>query len=208
MTAADTLLSLAALWFVAVLTPGPNMMLFTAIALNSSRAAIVAAAGGILVATGCWGLAGLFGLLWLFETFPWLMLGVKLLGGAYLVWKGFQIVRANLRRGTPGSAPPPRPATPPARAFLAGLLTNLGNPKSLVFVTSLFAVTHLAEKPLAVGFAGVGIMVAMSASYYLAFGLVLRLTPFGRTDSRLRRALGAAVGAVMMAFGARMAFER
>lgn len=208
MSTADTLLSLAAFWLVAVLTPGPNMMLFTAIGLSSPRSAIVAAGAGIVLGTLAWGVAGLFGLLWFFQTFPALALAVKLAGAAYLVWKGFQIVRANLRRSGLEGVAPPRRATTPRRAFAAGLLTNLGNPKSLVFVTSLFAVTHLAEKPLAVGLGGVAIMVAMSAVYYIAFGLMLRLTPFAQKDSALRRAVGICVGALMMVFGGRMAFER
>ncbi len=208
MTTADTFLSLATLWLVATLTPGPNMMLFTAISLSSSRAAVIAAAGGILLGTLAWGLAGLFGLLWLFETFPPLALGVKLMGGAYLVWKGFQILRGSLSRARTDVEATPRLATPPRRAFVAGLLTNLGNPKSLVFVTSLFAVTHLAEKPIGIGLTGVAIMVAMSTVYYTTFGLALRLTPFARGTSPLKRVVGAAVGAIMMVFGARMAFER
>jgi threonine/homoserine/homoserine lactone efflux protein len=208
MSTSDTLLSLVTLWFVAILTPGPNMMLFTAISLSSSRAAMAAAATGIVTATAAWGCAGLFGLLWLFETFPPLALAVKLAGGAYLIFKGFQILRGSLRRRTEeGIAPPPR-ATPPRRAFIAGLLSGLGNPKSLVFVTSLFAVTHLAEKSLDVGLIGVAIMVAMSSTYYTVFGLMLRLTPLARGDGLPKRAIGVAVGATMMLFGARMAIER
>jgi threonine/homoserine/homoserine lactone efflux protein len=208
MSTADTFLSLAALWLVAIVTPGPNMMLFAAISMSSSRTAVVAAALGILVGTAAWGSAGLFGLLWLFETFPPLAMAVKIAGGAYLVWKGFQILRGSFRRTRTDVAVPPPQETPPRRAFVIGLLTNLANPKSLVFVTSLFAVTHLAEKPLAVGLTGVAIMVGMSATYYTVLGLVLRLTPFARKESRLKRLFVACIGAIMMVFGGRLALER
>ena len=43
----DTLLSLAALWLVAVLTPGPNMQFFSGMALSSSVRALAAAGAGI-----------------------------------------------------------------------------------------------------------------------------------------------------------------
>lgn len=208
MSTADTLLTLAALWLVAILTPGPNMMLFAAISMSSSRLALISVAAGVLVGTAVWGAAGLFGLLWLFEHFPPLALAVKLAGGAYLAWKGCQILRSSLRRRDAALDVPKPIATSPRKAFVVGLLTTLSNPKSLVFVTSLFAVTHLAEKPLSIGLTGVGIMVAMSATYYTTFGLILRLTPFAREDTRLRRVMVAIVGAVMMVFGARLAFER
>ncbi|GGE29378.1 threonine efflux protein [Agaricicola taiwanensis] len=208
MTTADTLLSLAALWLVAVITPGPNMMLFAAISMSSSRAAVVMAALGIIIGTAVWGAAGLFGLLWLFETFPPLASAVKIAGGAYLAWKGFQIMRGSLRPAGNAADLPRRMEISPRRAFVVGLLTNLANPKSLVFVTSLFAVTHLAEKPLAIGLTGVGIMVALSATYYTTFGVLLRLTPFAQRESPLKRVVVAVVGAIMMVFGGRLAFER
>lgn len=208
MSSADTFLSLAALWLVAIVTPGPNMMLFAAISMSSSRAAVISAALGIIMGTLAWGLSGLFGLLWLFETFPPLAVAVKIAGGAYLAWKGFQILRGSFRSPKADEDMPKRIETSPRKAFVVGLLTNLANPKSLVFVTSLFAVTHIAEKPLAVGLTGVGIMVAMSATYYTVLGLVLRLTPFARRETRLKRVFVACVGTIMMVFGGRLAFER
>jgi threonine/homoserine/homoserine lactone efflux protein len=96
----------------------------------------------------------------------------------------------------------------PMKAFSLAVATNLSNPKSLVFVTSLFAVTHLAEAPLAVGLAGVAIMTAMSTGYYCLYGLLLRLTPVARREGRLKRAVGVLIGAALMGFGVRMALER
>ena len=207
MSAADTLLALAAFWALAVLTPGPNMMLFTAIALASPPLAVLAGGAGIVLGTALWGMAGLFGLLWFFQAFPTLGLAVKLVGALYLGWMGLSLVRRSLARVSEGLSAERKPMTP-RRAFVVSLLTNLSNPKSLVFVTSLFAVTRLAEAPLATGLAGVAIMVAMSATYYVALGLLLAYSPLSRGDGRLKRAIGVIVGALMMAFGARMALER
>jgi threonine/homoserine/homoserine lactone efflux protein len=208
MDAAETLLSLALLWLIAVATPGPNVLFFTTVALSSPKRTLIGAGAGILLGTAAWGLAGLFGLLWLFELFPALAVAVKVLGGAYLAWIGFRILYESLRR--PGAAAAPREAAPlsPGKAFALALATNLSNPKSLLFVTSLFAVTHLAEAPLAVGLTGVAIMTAMSTAYYCLYGLILKLTPVGRGEGRWRRAVGVLVGAAMMAFGARMALDR
>jgi threonine/homoserine/homoserine lactone efflux protein len=208
MGAADTLLSLAALWAIAVLSPGPNMLFFTGVALSSSRRALLGAGLGILIGTALWGLAGLFGLLWLFELFPTLALVVKVLGGLYLAFIGFKLVRGSLRPSAPASLAQRAGALSMRKAFSLGLATNLSNPKSLVFVTSLLAVTHLAEAPIAVGLAGVALMSLISACYYCLFGLALKLTPLPRSDGRLKRAIGVAVGAAMMAFGARMTLDR
>ena len=66
----DVLWSFAALWAIAVITPGPNMLFFSSVALSSPRRALAAAGTGIVIGTAAWGIAGLFGLLWLFEMFP------------------------------------------------------------------------------------------------------------------------------------------
>jgi threonine/homoserine/homoserine lactone efflux protein len=204
----ETLLTLAALWLVAIVTPGPNMLFFSAVALSSSARALWAAGAGIMLGTALWGLAGLLGLFWLLEALPGLALAVKLVGGAYIAFIGLRLLLASLRRG--GPADEPRSAAPvsPGKAFAVGLATNLSNPKSLLFVTSLFAVTRLAEAPLAVGLAGVALMTAMSTVAYLLFGFALRRLPRRERPGLLARATGALIGALMMAFGARIAFER
>lgn len=207
MAPADTLLALAGLWLIAVITPGPNMILFMAVGLSSPTSSVVATAAAILLGTLCWGLAGLFGLFWLFELFPAAAAAVKVAGGLYLAWMGLGLIRRNV-------APPPETVREPTamltprRAFLTGLATALGNPKSLVFVSSLFAVTRLAEQPLTIGFAGVAIMVAMSMLYYVTLGIALRTLPFARRPGAAGRLLAIGTGVVMMAYGGKMAWER
>ncbi len=207
MTPADTLLALAGLWLIAVITPGPNMILFMAIGLSSPTASVVATAAAILIGTACWGLAGLFGLFWLFELFPAAAVAVKVAGGLYLAWMGLGLIRRNLA-APPETARAPAAMLTPRRAFLTGLATALGNPKSLVFVSSLFAVTRLAEQPLSIGLAGVGIMVALSTLYYVTLGFALRTLPFARRPGRAGRALAMGTGLVMIAYGGTMAWER
>jgi threonine/homoserine/homoserine lactone efflux protein len=184
----------------------PEHAVLQSVALSSPRRALAAAGAG---STAAWGLAGLLGLLWLFETFPALAVAVKLLGGLYLAWIGFRIVRASLT-GSAAEETPVRNAAPLTawRAFSLGLAINLSNPKSLVFVTSIFAVTQLAEAPLPVGLLGVAIMVAMSVTYYTVCGFILTATRFAHGEGRLKRLVGLLVGAAMMVFGARMAWDR
>lgn len=206
--AAHTLLTLALIWAAMMPSPGPNILFFAATVMSSPRPAVVAAGIGILIGTCAWGLAGLFGLFWLFEAFPVVGLAVKVMGGAYLVYLGFRILRANWRHKPAGQGRPAAPRARPLsmrRAFILGLLTNLSNPKSLIFVTSLFAVTHIAEQPLPVGLAGVAIMVAISGLFYLLLGAVLAFMPRSG-ESRAGRILSLAIGVLMMAFGARLGF--
>ena len=207
MSVSDVYLALVAIWVLALLTPGPNVLLVAGLALNSGRAAAFVAAG-VLLGTLIWGLAGLFGLFWLLEQLPEVAIAVKLVGGAYLGYFGLRIIWQNWRAGGDlVEATEPR-ELPPLRAFGVGLATSIGNPKSLMFVGSLFAVSHLAEQPIEVGLGGVALMLLISTTYYVTFGTVLtRLGNAGR-QSRLARAAGVSIGIAMVAFGARMAFAR
>lgn len=207
MSISDVYLALVAIWVLALLTPGPNVLLVAGLALSSGRAAAFASAG-VLLGTLVWGLAGLFGLFWLLEQLPELATAVKLIGGAYLAYFGFRIALQNWRSGGDVlKAVAPRELSP-LRAFAVGFATSIGNPKTLMFVGSLFAVSHLAEQSLAVGLGGVALMLTISTIYYTTFGTVLaRLGNVGR-QSRLARAAGISIGLAMIAFGARMALTR
>jgi threonine/homoserine/homoserine lactone efflux protein len=208
MSPLDSLLSVVAIWFIALMTPGPNMLFFTGVALSSSRRSLAAAGCGIVLGTAFWGLSGLFGLLWLFEVFPVLGVAVKIAGGAYLAFIGFKILRAGLAPEDHSRNIPKTGPLTVCKAFWLGLATHLSNPKSLVFVTSLQAATQLAHAPLWLGLTSVLIMCLMSGSYYVLYGGLLSFTPITKGSSRLKRFASLGVGAMMMLFGSKMALGK
>ena len=159
----------AAFWFVAVLTPGPNVLLFTWLAMSKPRAVALAAVAGIQTAMLIWAVCGLFGLAWFIERLPGTFHAVQVLGGLYLVWRGTLLARSAWAGG-PGTLRTMRPAGDftPRSAYRAGFLTNMSNPKTLAFVASLFATTSVIHAPLWIGLIGVALMIAMSTSYYMA----------------------------------------
>jgi threonine/homoserine/homoserine lactone efflux protein len=209
VSATESLLAVAAVWLVAVITPGPNALYFTAVALSSSARATVAAGAGVVFGTLLWGAAGLLGLMWLLDRFPAVAFVLKFAGAAYLAWIGLGLLRkALVGAASPeeGSRPDSRPITA-RRAFITALLTNLGNPKTLVFVSSLFAVSRLAEQPALTGVAGVALMAAMSTLYYTCFGTLLRRTARSGALDRTPagRLVQGAVAVMMIAFGGKLA---
>lgn len=112
-----------------VLAPGPDIILSIARGLSQGRlAAMLSGLGagtGILVHS----LAATFGLALLIQTSATAFLAVKLVGAAYLIWLG---AKALLSRNLVSFAPTARR---PLRAiYLAGLMSNLLNPKIGLFV--------------------------------------------------------------------------
>ena len=200
------LLSVAGIWTLAVVTPGPNFVLAVQTALGQSRPAALWNVLGIVCGTVIWGLCGFFGIALLFRTAPWLHAALKLLGGGYLIYLGLKLVRQR-------SHPPPDttatkvPSTATA-AWRAGLLTNLANPKTAAFVTSLFAASLPAAAPLGLGLTSVALMVALSTTWYAA---VACLFSTGRLTALYRHGrlwIDRSAGLIFIAFGTRLALDR
>ncbi|WP_415401920.1 LysE family translocator [Tateyamaria sp. SN3-11] len=108
------------------LTPGADMMFCLGQGLRSGPRAAWAASGGI--ALGAFihmALAGL-GLGALVATVPVAFEVIRWVGVAYLLWLAVQTLRI------PHAADVPM--QPPRRAFRAGLIVNLTNPKVILFV--------------------------------------------------------------------------
>lgn len=188
-----------------VMSPGPNFVAVTHRSVTSHRAESLALVGGIVCVNALWATAALFGLGVLFSLFPWLFWSVKLLGAAYLVWFGVQLLR---RSGVPLPAKTslPSPSTC-ARAFRDGIVTNLSNPKSMVFYASVFS----AAVPAGASTGTLTVMVLMVALIALLWygGVALALSS-GRAARLYRKAkptIERTCGVFLIAFGLRQALS-
>ena len=90
-----------------------------------------------------WTLLALLGLDGIFRLFPWLYVALKTLGAGYLIYIAVSTWR---HAGQPVSAAE-APAT--RRAFLSGVLVNLGNPKSVFFAAAVLVVIFPPDMSLA-----------------------------------------------------------
>jgi threonine/homoserine/homoserine lactone efflux protein len=95
------LLSLALLWSVAVITPGPNFFTTAQLAAGCSRRHGLFAALGVASGTVLWGLAGGLGIKSLFSAAPALFVVFKVAGGCYLIYLGLKQFK---RKPAPGTA--------------------------------------------------------------------------------------------------------
>ncbi len=200
-----SVVTFALLWMVAVVTPGPNVLLITGTALDASRRVALCTVAGVLVGTVGWGLAGFFGVGLLFSAAPWVYVGLKIVGGAYIVYLGLLLL---LRKDAPAAETLAVGRHSGWRAFRRGLMTQLSNPKSGAFVTTIFAATMPREAPLAAGLTAIAVMVAISGSFYGLWIWGLGLGAIRTRYLRARRAIERVTGALFMAFGVNIAISR
>ena len=111
---------------VAIASPGAALVMATHTSVSKGRAAGIAAGAGLGLMAAIWTMMALLGLVVIFELFPMLYIGAKILGGAYLMYLAYKAWRY-------ASAPVDTRSPAVRHAFRQGFLVNLLNPKSLLF---------------------------------------------------------------------------
>jgi threonine/homoserine/homoserine lactone efflux protein len=201
------LISLALLWTVAVVTPGPNFFNTAQLAASCSRRHGVVASAGVATGTILWGLAGGLGIKSLFTAAPMLYLAFKIIGGCYLIYLGLKL----FKRSAPAMGQSRLPDGPRRSLFSAwrlGLLGNLSNPKAALFVATIFASTMPpSPSPMLLTLAVI-IMATLSFSWYSSVALVFSSARMADLYSRSRKWLDRFAGSCYMLFGVHLVANR
>ncbi len=197
----EILATLFAAQVVIALAPGPNTLIVIHAATRDRRLGLAAAAGvwpvGLLFA----GL-GLSGLGTLLAAWPHLAEAMRFACAGYLLWLGF----GSIRRSFADPAAMPVPAAPVdfAAAFRAGFFTNLTNPKSIAYWTSIFAATGASDLPLTAQALAVVAMPSISFLWYAVLCLLVASPPVAAVVDRSRGLLDRIAGGIMILFGVRL----
>lgn len=199
------LLSLALLWTVAVVTPGPNFFNIAQLAASQSRRHGVVAALGVATGTVLWGLAGGLGIKTLFSVAPALYLGFKIAGGCYLIYLGLKQFK---RKAAIAPGEPAATHQTCLSVYVRGLLGNMTNPKSALFVTTIFATAMPAHvSPLLLALA-VLTMATLSFSWYCSVALFFASRRVAGVYERSRQWLDRLAGGCYLLFGAHLVANR
>ncbi|MHC8317002.1 LysE family translocator [Pseudomonas sp. LB3P31] len=120
---------------VVYLLPGPDMILLLQTGARQGKPAALATAIGLGIARACHVALAALGLAALFKAAPWTFDAVRLAGAAYLLWIGIQCLRTTMLPNLSDTGPIQGPRW--REAIQRGLLTNLLNPKALLFCSVL-----------------------------------------------------------------------
>lgn len=199
------LVALIAVYLPALALPGPNFIAVTRASLDVSRRHGVATALG--VASGSTLQASLaaasVGLL-LAHAGP-VQRVVALLGSAYLL----HLARAMWRqaRAAPAAVGSRSGIGSLAASYRSGLLTNLTNPKALVFFSTIFAALLGPGSPNAVRLAAVVTICLCSTSWHLGLATLFTHPAVQRGYARARPALLRVTSVLIGGFGLRLAWS-
>jgi threonine/homoserine/homoserine lactone efflux protein len=206
----DHLAAFLAVSAVLIVTPGPDMALVARNVLRGGRRSGIATSGGVAVGLALWTLAASIGLAALLRASEPAFVALKAVGSAYLLYLGARSLWEAIRaRGERPASRNGRSAPPLAVSLRQGLISNLGNPKIAVFFTSFLPQFAPGRAPSVATLFTLGLLFcALTLAWLVAYSaLVARAGDLIRR-TRVRRALDAATGVILLGLGARLALER
>lgn len=195
------------IWLAAVVSPGPNFLVVSRLALSRSRRSAVGATFGIAAGSLIYAALTLFGLSVLVLRFVWLGDTIRVVGGAYLVWLGIQAWRArpdDMQSSATGAAQD-RPSL--LHGLRVGFLTEITNPKGIAFFLGLFAAAVPAATPF---WAKLSVLAAggvIEVAWYTAVSFALSSGLVRAGYQRVKRTVDRVLGTLLIALGVRIALD-
>ncbi|OCP00575.1 MULTISPECIES: LysE family transporter [unclassified Ensifer] len=196
------LLAVITITILAVISPGPDFAMVTRNSLLLSRRAGILTALGIGAGVCVHVAYTLLGVGLVIQQSILLFGVLKLIGAAYLIWLGMRMLCAKPAGVVPSAE---IAALSDLGALRMGFLTNALNPKTTVFVVSLFMQVVEPTTALSVQI-GYGVFIA--AAHVIWFALVAVFFSSGTMRLRLldlRHWIDRAFGTLLVGFGALLA---
>ena len=199
------LLAVMAITLLAVISPGPDFAMVSRNSLLSSRRTGVLTAIGIATGVCVHVTYTLLGVGLLIQQSLWLFNLIKLSGAAYLIFLGIKMLRAKpVLDGEVASQPP----LSSLGALRSGFLTNVLNPKTTIFIVSLFMQVVQPGTSLGVQL-GYGVFIVLAHGAWFGAVALFFSTPAVRARLlAVRHWIDRVFGALLVGFGALLAFSQ
>ena len=188
---------------LAVASPGPDFAMVVRQSLAFGRGAGLWTAAGIGSGIVVHVADGLFGLNGLTQRYPQSLLVLGVAGALFLLWMGAQAVRARPLPDADEQLPPAQPGDA-AKFFGIGVLTNVLNPKAVLFFVALF--TAVVTGPVSTALKVIlGAWIPLATFGWFAFVATMLGNPVTRRKLRhVAHWIDRAMGVVLLALGAGM----
>lgn len=201
-------LTVALVHLIALMSPGPDFFFVSQTAASRSRREAMMGVVGISLGIVVWAGVALMGLHLILQKMAWLHQIIMVGGGMYLCWMGWQLLRsARAQQAQPAAEA--QVALPKAgRSFIRGFLTNLSNPKAVIYFGSVFSL--FVGDSVGAG-ARWGLFLLIVAETFVWFSLVavvFALPAMCRGYQRLAKWIDGVTGVLFTGFGLHLIFTR
>lgn len=167
----DTLMTIAGVVLLGSASPGPNFIIVSSNSLYSRSNGLWAALG-VSAGSLSWAFLGVSGIAFMLNKFQWLDQVFSLLGGMYLIYMGFNIVRT-LNSNSISESRNTECSKEKWKAFKSGYLVNMANPKTIIFVSSFFIAIIPTSAPMVISYLAVLVAGITSFFWYSSVAFIL-----------------------------------
>ena len=210
-----TWLTLLSAWIVAVASPGPDFLAVMRTSATSGRRKGLFVAAGVTTGIALWVVLALTGLAVVFAQYEAAYKVVRYLGAAFLIGYGLRILWS-LRRSsnndddeTPAAnaaaASAPLATRSVWKAYRIGLVTNVANPKALVFFGALLASIVPHGSPLLAQLEVFATIVGVAFAWFASLARIASGERVANGYRRAARRIDGAVGGVFTVIGVSLA---
>ncbi|CFQ66273.1 threonine efflux system [Yersinia frederiksenii] len=201
-------LTVALVHLVALMSPGPDFFFVSQTAVSRSRGEAMMGVVGISLGIVIWAGVALMGLNLILQKMAWLHQIIMVGGGLYLCWMGWQLLKSarSKRDTTETEVQVVLPAR--GRTFLRGFLTNLSNPKAVIYFGSVFSL--FVGDDVSAG-ARWGLFVLIVGETFVWFSVVaciFALPVMRRGYQRLSKWIDGLAGVLFTGFGIHLILSR
>ena len=205
------LISIALIHFFALISPGPDFFFVTQSAIRQSRSHALFAALGIALSILVWSICAISGLHFLFQKMAWLQQVLMILGGLYLLYLGYQLLKSAFNKQPVTSTPAVLPATSQkshSKILLQGFFTNMANPKALVYFSSVFSIGISAEASIFEQGSLLALVFIESLIWFAAVALVFSAPKMSRYYQKFSKKIDGITGGIFISFGCLLILNR
>lgn len=197
-------LSVMTVHFIALMSPGPDFFFVSQTAVSRSRKEAMLGVLGITAGVMVWAAVALLGLNLILAKMAWLHSIIMVGGGLYLCWMGFQMLRGALKK----SDAPQVELAAGGRSFVKGLLTNLANPKAIIYFGSVFSL-FVGDSVGANARWGIFVLIVVETfAWFTLVASVFALPRVRRGYQRMAKWIDGVAGALFAGFGIHLIISR
>jgi len=205
MNEVASVFGIAATLCIGAASPGPSFVMVARTAASAGRAEGLNAALGMGIGALFFAIASLLGLNAVFSSIPALYAALKLVGGLYLAYLGFRILRGATQPLDASGSTTSEGATPRKSYLLLGLATQVSNPKTAIVYASVFAAFLPTSPSIQYNLAVVALVFFIEAGWYSMVGTALSAEMPRSKYLRCKKWVDRTAGGIMGALGVKLA---
>lgn len=193
---------------IGAVSPGPDFAMVLRQSIAHGRRAAILTSAGIASAIVIHGTYTVLGIGLVVAQSVLVFSALKFIGAAYLIWLGIGALRAPPPRQPDGLDAPSTRVMGAAQAFGIGFLTNLLNPKAVLFFLALFTTLVSTSTPAAAQAIYVASMSAMLFGWFALVSLLFTTPRIRGGFYRMGRWFNRATGAALIFLAITVALSR